>query len=1490
MIALGVEGLRSEVEDGVHLRWQFDPALRFPGYGFDLYRRAHLPGQPTLLSVQARADGSCPLGGLYRDVQLVVVHQGDGAFVTARLWGRDIAEAGLSSGVGAAGVPEGVELMADAIDEVVLPVGATLQSIDAIPVDVTYFDPRSGGIDPSWGSPLNGSTRILLPLTQTGYPRHPRAPNDAAEAEARLERAAIPGGALSLPADVAARYLGTHFQDLRGVLASGLAAGGPGFPTTPAGGVGPTIQIDPYELLLIAAIDPNIARILGLLWVDRTAQSGVAYDYLVVGYWVLGTRKETVCGSPGRATPGTVVTPGTWVTPGGVTVGVPGGGTTPGRTTGGFGGSMRPIGFGHGGETGTATTETPVFRLEEGVSGTVVAVDSPWGLDRGIELSGGRPQTARIELETPTDEVQLRVQGVPDQIYVAAFDGQGRRVPVAVETTPAGGGFTQITVTGTAIKTLDVRGVKTILQVCTVKEVPNTVTHAWISYDVVQQTPAPLEIPAPVTGTGIPNVDTETSALTRPSTIRDRHGLAAGVRWPLPEGSTGMLPRTAVVYHVSRQALGDGDQPDPAVDLSDPNDFQRLTVDMTDPAVPQPIPVRPLRGLPSAPLPDGWPQDPVRYVDAHSPNRWYEYAIRGQDLFGRLSDWAAGTIELRDMLAPPPPFEIEAVFVDANAAMSDPDYNAELQALIPTGADGALVVRWTWPPSRYRQASDVAEFRVYWEPGRLNTRLGTVIAVTASTDTSQATVALDGGTIASPMTDGWLRIGDEFFTVVSSGTGNPVTLTVRNLRLTRTASGQSKPPPTGRCTLAIGPGETLTSPGAPSVKPADPNWVDYRDPRSWAERLDVVDIVQPLEGSLTNVAATSLSGTLATGAWVDDGDGTSTVATGLTLRRAAGLLAGGSITVGGATFQILANGEGANTSLTVQNTGAGAPPAAPSPAPTGAFTVSAAGVTEVATNIAATSLPASSTLADMAGGILTTPLGDFPVFGVRQAGAPPTLTFALSTAGGTVSTGNCAWYPAYRIAIANPGLTAVGGTVAGAVGISSADVRDYAADPRGDPARTGNEGAVSGPLVVMRADRTPPAATTAPAATLPSGQLHIYASVPDFDSKSRYTLTWPVSGAADSRYIVYRALDEALFLRDREQRRAGTGFYTAGAFTDDPGFSNWWQAYSQSTTLTQADLTTAEATLPASKREPVARAWEAWAARFYSALSDAAIRSLADRAGNETAFSRINAEPVAAASWDDVLDGRSASRFLYRVQTVDGAGNQSGLSPTSLPVYIPDVVTPRAPSLLEAAAGAGVVTVRWVENTEDKLDHYRLYRATTADDAQDIRAMDLHARLTRRPNDPPGVGEVAPARVTGTTDRLEYADTVDPNEPYWYRIVGVDNLGNRSVPSVILQGMAYGAPPVPVAVTSAAWSPSPAGLAIRVQWTPDNAVQVRVQRRAQGSPTWLAGSDWVDGDQGTADALSAESWLSQDVRLEARAASGNFTTLGGTVTLAAREV
>src|SRR5262245_51311506 len=66
MLALGADGLLPQVEDGIHLRWQMDLNRGFPPYGFDLFRRPHLP--PTLLpfAAQARPDGVVPLNATFR--------------------------------------------------------------------------------------------------------------------------------------------------------------------------------------------------------------------------------------------------------------------------------------------------------------------------------------------------------------------------------------------------------------------------------------------------------------------------------------------------------------------------------------------------------------------------------------------------------------------------------------------------------------------------------------------------------------------------------------------------------------------------------------------------------------------------------------------------------------------------------------------------------------------------------------------------------------------------------------------------------------------------------------------------------------------------------------------------------------------------------------------------------------------------------------------------------------------------------------------------------------------------------------------------------------------------------------------------------------------------------------------------------------------------------------------------------------------------------
>jgi hypothetical protein len=1458
MVALGSEGLLSAVEDGVHLRWQMDLALGFPPYGFDLFRRAHRIPSRSPLVAQARPDGVVPLGKPCRAIRLRLRLSGVGGEAVGRFAGAPMTSAPLGGGAGTEVV---LEMQADALDEVQLPAGTVVVQAQGTRVSHEALV--------GWGSALNGAHRIGLPLTDPAYPvTHAHAPNDWAEAGARLSRRTTPSGPLALPADLASRYGGQHFQDLQAVLRHiGANATSP-FPGQATGAGSPQMQLSPTALVSLLALDPNLARMLGLLWVDRSATAGVRYDYKVIGYWSAGSASsQTTCADLSTFTLGASLEPGTTLTLSPATA------TPPGPSPMGRDSTAPSTEEGAPGPSTITLSALP--------SNRVVEVSSPWGLARGLNLVGLPSSRLQLDLDRAAAGVILYLSRPDQALQVHARDATGSPLEVSVQQREVGGRFVEVEVNtpGTTTLEIDKGSPFTLFRVCTVTQVITGNTREWICFDVTRTTPAALEPPQGVTVSAVPAVDPDDSPLLNPAAIKGRHGLAAALSWASPASSTAMLSRGTLAYHVFRRSLGNGATAAALPAAPPPSGYQRLTEDSTG-ADTMPVPVKPARTSVPRSRPAGWPSVPVHFVDGEARDRWYAYAVQGIDVFGRTSAPTVVTAELKDLLAPPPPTGTSAALLDGALTADDPEYVPGLHALIPLGADSLLLIQWDWPPARYRSAPDVAEFRLYWQPSRLNTLSGVVTSVANKGDTSDVTVALDAGTLAKSMTDGWLRLGNDFFRVVASTTGTSPTITVRNLRLTRAADGAPTPPGKGRCTLAIGGGD-----GAGIA--ADPNFVDYLKPVGWATRLGAVPLVQPAVGLITSVASHSLSGTLPAAAWQDNGDGTSSVPLNRALRQADGLLRGGSFLIGGHQCAILGNSDGPAAVALLQNPGVGTPPAAPSPPPAGSYTLTAPGLREVLTDIpAATPATATASLA-LVGGTLVTASGEFRVIGVYPSGTPAQLAFAVQAEGALPAPGACAWFPGYQVtAVPNPPLS-VGqrATVAGAVGVSAADERSYVADARGDSLRTGNEGAVSPPMIVTRQRRGPVAPPSAPFSALPVGQAHLYATAPDYHGRSFYTLSWPATPGLT--HLVYRALDQALFLRDRQQRRALTGYYAGRPpFDDDPGFQTWFSSYSAAVPgLTLAQLTAPESGLSSAQKTAVSEAWEAWAARFYPALTDGAVQALADRAGNEAAFVRLNAEPVSTASYQDTLDGRAPSRFLYRLRAVDVAGNQSPLGGSSLPVYVPAVVAPTAPTLLEAEAGPEKITIRWVENTETKLDHYRLYRANSPKDAEDLRTMTLHHRIAKSPSATLRPGEVAPTAVSGVAGRLEFAELVKPNSPYWYRLVVVDSEGNRSQPSIVMQGMAFGSPPAPVTVDKAEWTPTAAGLAIRVQWTAKQGVDVRPQRRAAGSSAWVSSPDWVSGASGAADLLTTESYVSHEVRLETRAASGNFTVAGPAITL-----
>src|SRR5581483_1212171 len=105
---------------------------------------------------------------------------------------------------------------------------------------------------------------------------------------------------------------------------------------------------------------------------------------------------------------------------------------------------------------------------------------------------------------------------------------------------------------------------------------------------------------------------------------------------------------------------------------------------------------------------------------------------------------------------------------------------------------------------------------------------------------------------------------------------------------------------------------------------------------------------------------------------------------------------------------------------------------------------------------------------------------------------------------------------------------------------------------------------------------------------------------------------------------------------------------------------------------------------------------------FRNRISNDALRVLAGLAELAPAFSQVTIQPLdpddganadrpgpdtppgyapraSLRAYVDTLDGRSSNRWFYRSAYVDNAHNVSGLSLSSPPVYLHDVVPPRTP-------------------------------------------------------------------------------------------------------------------------------------------------------------------------------------------------------------------
>ncbi len=244
-------------------------------------------------------------------------------------------------------------------------------------------------------------------------------------------------------------------------------------------------------------------------------------------------------------------------------------------------------------------------------------------------------------------------------------------------------------------------------------------------------------------------------------------------------------------------------------------------------------------------------------------------------------------------------------------------------------------------------------------------------------------------------------------------------------------------------------------------------------------------------------------------------------------------------------------------------------------------------------------------------------------------------------------------------------------------------------------------------------------------------------------------------------YNLYRSVDTAIYSRDLDQRRLQIGYYTdIHAFADDgyndttngdvhefiravqhkkatdfaPNFEVVFEkALLQ---LSIADLfwnqrwkkpeeLTATETHPTlhPKWQALNPIWQYWADRFYPSRSDLDLQGIAERKGNETAFTLVNEQPIRSTDYTDTVSGVVSNRYYYRLRTVAhnaSLGSTWGLVSAGARVDVP-ALRPRTPVWTKVGAGDREVTLQWALNREPNFREYRLYRADDPARLEDLR-------------------------------------------------------------------------------------------------------------------------------------------------------------------------
>jgi len=1382
MAALG-DNVRPYPLGGVHLRWAFHPTLGFPRGGFDLYRRPHVEAMPMLcadvdlahmtgrfksplrigevvlasdediaiagglsldigraVDLRGKQPVSIWLGEVCRRVQVEVVDLSDASrrdpgSIVATAFDGVVAVASARSD--RASDLQKLDLIADRIDRVVLggaqgldggPMNGGLTRVYCAPMgdDVCSFlnvDPTAGRVQlnqacrPAEGGVTCEPKSIFLPLYDKDYPG--QLPSMSAEWPEARRRTPVAGWPSP---GTPAGEVPQDFTDLRDTLAQLVhppdphtlipAASDPPVPLCPPDSepaARPDGFYDPLGLVLLASIDPDIARVVGLYWIDGQyfvdqqrqipdlAKINTRYDYLVVGHYPPTAAGAAACDGWEADALGSAIT-----------------GPTP-----------------HG---------PLIYSPPDATSLDVVSVAVP-GLDatRALALrrtSGVNQGPLTIRLPRPCRAVELYVGVANGTSATARAFSNGVEVDTQTWRPPGAGCPTDpcpgiLLLAAEAIDELELdvalavgfgAGTLLLAKTCIYIDYLPGGDIGWIVHDVDLDGTPPLPAPGYLNGAPLPAASQWRVGPNQECIFQ--HGqMAAGLRWGRGITEGGLVPRGAVVYDLWRQTLGNGASAASINPLSWGSPAEtNIIVALRDEACDAYAP------------PPGWPPERQDYLDAprdpDPPAHWFAYRVLGRDIFGRESGFTVSApIDLADTVPPPPPVAVHARYLDPD----DPHLTEKEHGWThpASGPQHQLYVEWHWPDNLKEQAPDTTEFRIYFHPGRLNAVVGAVTDVTlvsASGDIAgeelyrlTTDVVLGPPSIGDPdhaFSGEWMGQGDQLYPVVDSGTdGAFLTLTIRRLVLNLpqpTPSDLATAHRNGKASAAVDSTHALAeiSPVmsraiiAPDLQPV---------PRAGAFSLSV-RAPQPFAGMIAVSAAR--------GPEPIEGESTDTtivVETDVTLSIPADSLAGLGLRLiqRGIGWDIVGNETGPHGKLKLRRRDCdplGREPLQRDP-------IAGEGFVVVQPD---EGRPSMQPFMLESGNLYWRDVSE-PANWSRRVKVVPHVLRAPET--------DDKWWVTVALdpVLAIPDREGAG---YGAVGVTAADSSPYGKDSwaiaTSSAQRQGNEGKVGGPALVVRGDYRIPQ-------TPARNQDVLWTTPADFLGRSFFRVRWqnlekrvpPIPNTpSELRYLIYRALEDPQGSGPPDDEDARYVLITPEPLRPDE----------------HGDVA-----------EP----------------------------GHPTAKGDL-------LQYRDTLDGKSRSRYYYRVRAVSVSGTPGDFSDPIGPVQCPDVVGPRAPVITKVVGGDREITIVWAANAGDSVTDHRIYRADNAKSAQDVRAMEL---MTAEP------------KLSDTTGEWTWTDMlVRAQLTYFYRVVAVDSAGNLSRSGPPIAASAFDiTPPDPATWQQAIW-------------------------------------------------------------------------------------